>query len=325
MPQWVSWRYGLLGLAVWALLGAEVRGQEAVYSLVTGQPASDADMIGIGLTSLVDARLHDIRVDLIRTDGDADGAAQLTAGEAQFALLPQPIVAELAARGTDLQAMVRLWRRSPDDETASASSAPAESGVVLIVRADVDDALVYRLIGAMLQDESVLKMVGVDQSRLAVEPAMIDLGLPLHAGAARYLEQSVAGGGAAPTADVDVDAPDQPTAGETFVVYFDFDHAGLSSDDFTQIAAACEYAASLPAAKFLISGHTDLVGPVSYNHDLAERRAGTVASAIRNDDRFREALSVIEFGETRPAVPTNDEVSEPRNRRTEITVVPAER
>lgn len=325
MPQlWVSWRHGLLGLAVLALLGAEARGQETTYNIVSGRPASDADMIGIGLTSLVDARLHDVRVDLIRTDGDADGAALLTAGEAQFALLPQPIVAELAASGTNLQAMVQLWRLSPDEETAS--SDPAEMGVVLIARADVDDTLVYRLIDAVLQDESVLKMVGVDQSRLAVEPAMADLGLPLHAGAARYIEQSVVGSAVAPTAGVDTPAaPDQPAAGETFVVYFDFDHAGLSRDDFTQIAAACEYAASLPAAKFQISGHTDLVGPVSYNHDLAERRAETVASAIRSDDRFREALSVIEFGETRPAVPTSDEVSEPRNRRTEITVIPAER
>ena len=283
-------------------------------------------MIGIGLKSLVDARLHGIRLELIRTAGDAQGAELLKADRAQFALLPRPVVAELAAGGTDLQALAQLWRRSSDDQETSASSDPAEEGVVLIARADVDDGLVYSLTEAILEDESVLKMAGIDQSRLSVERAMADLGLPLHAGAARYLGQTVAGGETAPVADADVPAaPDEPAAGQTFVVYFDFDHAGLSKDDFTQIAAACEYAASLPTAKFVISGHTDLVGPAGYNHDLAERRAASVANAIRNDERFREALSVIEFGEKRPAIPTEDEVPEPRNRRTEITVLPAER
>jgi len=327
MPKLLlSWRCGLLGMAVLALLGTEARGQEPVYNLVTGRPASDADMMGIGLKSLVDARLHGMRLDLIRTDDDAEGAALLKADRAQFALLPQAIVAELAASGTDLQAMAQLWRLSSDDEETSTSSDPEEGGVVLIARADVDDTVVYRLTEAILEDESVLKMVGIDLSRLSVERAMGDLGLPLHAGAARYLGQTVAGGEAAPVADADAPAaPDQPAAGQTFVVYFDFDHAGLGKDDFPQIAAACEYAASLPTAKFVISGHTDLVGPAGYNHDLAERRAASVASAIRNDERFREALSVIEFGENQPAVPTEDEVPEPRNRRTEITVLPAER
>ncbi|MEM7025600.1 MAG: hypothetical protein AAF637_23915, partial [Pseudomonadota bacterium] len=47
------------------------------------------------------------------------------------------------------------------------------------------------------------------------------------------------------------------------------------------------------------------------------------AATIRNDERFKDALNVIEFGENELAIPTGDETGEPMNRRVVITVVPA--
>jgi flagellar motor protein MotB len=63
---------------------------------------------------------------------------------------------------------------------------------------------------------------------------------------------------------------------------------------------------------------------MAYNTYLSRLRAQSAAKAIENDPRFREALSVIEFGEAIPAVPTADEVPEPMNRRVEIIVVQAD-
>ena len=107
---------------------------------------------------------------------------------------------------------------------------------------------------------------------------------------------------------------------QTFAVYFDTADTDLDQQDFELIADVCRFAAKFPQASFIISGHTDTVGPSSFNETLAELRALKVANAIRNDPRFRESLSVVKFGESSLAVPTGDGVPEPMNRRVEITV-----
>ncbi|MEM7024600.1 MAG: OmpA family protein [Pseudomonadota bacterium] len=114
------------------------------------------------------------------------------------------------------------------------------------------------------------------------------------------------------------------TAGKSFTIYFDFDKAELSREQMGAVAAACQYASTLPSASFVLAGHTDTLGPDIYNQSLAQSRADAVAAAIRNDERFRDALNVLEFGEQQLAVPTGDEVWEPKNRRVVITVVSGE-
>ena len=126
----------------------------------------------------------------------------------------------------------------------------------------------------------------------------------------------------------DVDQPAQtPIPGQisgtrSYVLYFDTDEATIDKGHISSVARACRYAAKLSRAKFVISGHTDTAGTTSYNDDLAKRRASVVAGAIRNDPRFREALSVVEFGEAKPALKTRDGVSEQMNRRVVITILP---
>lgn len=125
----------------------------------------------------------------------------------------------------------------------------------------------------------------------------------------------------------DIDQPDQTpisaqiSGARSYTLYFDTDEATIDSSHISSVARACGYAAKLPRAKFVISGHTDTAGSASYNDDLAKRRASIVADAIRNDPRFREALSVVEFGETNLALTTGDGVSEQMNRRVVITIL----
>ncbi|MGI9436324.1 MAG: OmpA family protein [Geminicoccaceae bacterium] len=116
--------------------------------------------------------------------------------------------------------------------------------------------------------------------------------------------------------------PGQISGSRSYILYFDTDEATIDKGHITSVARACRYATKLPRAKFVISGHTDTAGSTSYNDDLAKRRASVVADTIRNDPRFREALSVVEFGETNPALKTRDGVSEPMNRRVVVTILP---
>ena len=109
--------------------------------------------------------------------------------------------------------------------------------------------------------------------------------------------------------------------GRSFTLYFDTAEAQLDRSDFKSVAEACKFAATLPNARFIISGHTDTVGSDAYNQGLSRKRAHVVANAIRNDPRFREALNVVEFGESKLAIATGDGVNEPMNRRVEISVV----
>jgi OOP family OmpA-OmpF porin len=129
---------------------------------------------------------------------------------------------------------------------------------------------------------------------------------------------------AVPTAEPRA-ADDAATAlpeGKSFTVYFDFDDAEFDMNQIGVVQDACGYAATLPSAEFVLAGHADTMGPEPYNDRLSLARAQSVASVIRNDPRFRDALNVIRFGERDLAVPTQDDVEEPENRRVVITVVP---
>lgn len=191
------WRQCVLGLVMLAFFAPETHGQDATYKMLTGRPGSTVDIIGIGLTTLIKSRLRNTQVDIIRPKGDAPGITSLTTSNAQFALLTPSIIEGLAANDTvDLRAVIQLWPL-PENDKASPMGKPdtTQAGIVLVARADVDDALVYRIIEAMMQDQLILKMVDVDSAQLSIERAMVDLPLPLHAGATRYLEHAGAGSG----------------------------------------------------------------------------------------------------------------------------------
>jgi outer membrane protein OmpA-like peptidoglycan-associated protein len=231
-----------------------------------------------------------------------------------------------------------FWPASDPGEAAN-----AHPGYLLAARSTVGGEVVRALLEAMRDDKVILKAASVDVERLDPASAMADLPLPLHDGASAYLaahaEPLATLLAAARPSDVDAEIPPETAAApartpipkaaplgrdgvkRSFTLYFDSDEAALDRGDFQSVADACRYAATLPRARFVISGHTDTVGSTAHNDRLAERRAAAVADAIENDPRFREALSVIDYGETMLAVATGDEVAEPKNRRVEIIIL----
>lgn len=78
-------------------------------------------------------------------------------------------------------------------------------------------------------------------------------------------------------------------------------------------------AKELASYKFRIEGHTDTVGTPDFNKGLSNRRAESVVAYLV--DRFGvspERLQAVGMGEDGLAVPTGDQVDEPRNRRVHV-------
>lgn len=77
--------------------------------------------------------------------------------------------------------------------------------------------------------------------------------------------------------------------------------------------------ADLSPYRFRIEGHTDTTGSADYNMILSERRAQAVRDyLVQQFGISRTRLETIGLGQTALAVPTADNVNEPRNRRVHI-------
>jgi outer membrane protein OmpA-like peptidoglycan-associated protein len=71
-----------------------------------------------------------------------------------------------------------------------------------------------------------------------------------------------------------------------------------------------------------VAGHTDSTGSDSYNQQLSERRAASVASYLGTRNVLRDRIIEIGMGESRPVATNETDVGRQANRRVELTLVP---
>jgi outer membrane protein OmpA-like peptidoglycan-associated protein len=71
-----------------------------------------------------------------------------------------------------------------------------------------------------------------------------------------------------------------------------------------------------------VDGYTDTAGGAAVNLRLSDLRAKAVADVLLSEGVAPPRITTKGFGESFPRVPTRDGVSEPRNRRVEITLAP---
>lgn len=142
---------------------------------------------------------------------------------------------------------------------------------------------------------------------------------------------TVAGGGEPPSAPVtltDQEIADTfgsalsalPSAPARFTLYFLVDSVELTPQSkrrIPQIVAAIRERRSVDTS---VVGHTDTVAPKAYNAPLSWRRAEAVGRLLEADGVPPGILEIAAYGKDYPAIPTGDEVAEPRNRRVEVTV-----
>lgn len=99
------------------------------------------------------------------------------------------------------------------------------------------------------------------------------------------------------------------------IVNFDFDRDNLRPDARAILDQQAEWIRRYPGLRFSVFGHTDLVGSLDYNFDLAKRRAdAAVAYLLSRGVAQAQLESVVSFGKTQPVIDTPRR--EEQNRRT---------
>lgn len=89
------------------------------------------------------------------------------------------------------------------------------------------------------------------------------------------------------------------------VINFDFDKDVLRPDARAVLDQQAAWIRQYPDVHFSVFGHTDLVGSLDYNFNLAKRRANAaVAYLISRGVAADQLESVVSFGETRPIIQT---------------------
>lgn len=99
------------------------------------------------------------------------------------------------------------------------------------------------------------------------------------------------------------------------MINFEFNRSNLDSDAKKILLEQANWIKQFPEIKFMVYGHTDLVGSAAANKRLGLRRANRAVNFLISQGIDAERLeAVASFGETQPLIVT--EGRERRNRRT---------
>jgi peptidoglycan-associated lipoprotein len=103
-------------------------------------------------------------------------------------------------------------------------------------------------------------------------------------------------------------------------IYFNFDSADLSDASRTALSKNADLLSKQPSVKLRIEGNCDERGSDEYNLALGERRAKAARDYLVNLGVQPDRLSVISYGEEKPADPGHDEAAWAKNRRDEFVI-----
>lgn len=112
----------------------------------------------------------------------------------------------------------------------------------------------------------------------------------------------------------------RPIPPKSFLLYFQEGSDELTAESkpiFEQVFAEI---ARRPAADMVVIGHTDRVGNLLDNDNLALKRAGSMRDALVRRGVAADVIAIAGRGEREPLVATADGIAESRNRRVEISV-----
>ena len=112
----------------------------------------------------------------------------------------------------------------------------------------------------------------------------------------------------------------EPMPPEHFRFYFSMDSADLLAEANTELAKAKAASEARKSCDMSVIGHSDRVGDNSTNKGISMQRAKTVAKALTDEGVASQCMDIRYYGENDPAIPTADNVDEPRNRRVEVEI-----
>jgi len=104
-------------------------------------------------------------------------------------------------------------------------------------------------------------------------------------------------------------------------IFFGFDQSSLLSESFPELNRIITLMNEKPTLQVEIAGHTDSFGSDEYNMGLSERRAKSVGKYLMGKGIFKERISIVFFGETKPIDLTNTKAGNAKNRRVEFKIL----
>ncbi len=113
--------------------------------------------------------------------------------------------------------------------------------------------------------------------------------------------------------------PNSPLAQR--VIYFAFDSSEVAEQDRPLVEAHAAFLAANPTVKVNVEGHTDERGSREYNIGLGDRRAQAIRRMLEFQGVAPNQITVVSYGEEKPAVEGHDESAWSMNRRVELVYV----
>ena len=111
-----------------------------------------------------------------------------------------------------------------------------------------------------------------------------------------------------------------PRAPRVYLLYFLPGLTELDPRSRSELAAASVAAKSTTNVDISVIGHADATGSDAYNQALSLRRAEIVRDGLVGAGVPGEVIEIAYYGANNPLVPTPRGISEPRNRRVEVTI-----
>jgi peptidoglycan-associated lipoprotein len=122
--------------------------------------------------------------------------------------------------------------------------------------------------------------------------------------------------GAGGFAGASLDDPNSPLARR--VIYFEYDSSEILAEDQETVDAHAAYLAANPEQMVSLEGHADERGSREYNIGLGDRRAQSVRRVLELQGVSPQQITVVSYGEEKPAAEGHSEAAWRLNRRVEI-------
>ncbi len=111
-----------------------------------------------------------------------------------------------------------------------------------------------------------------------------------------------------------------PKRPQHFILHFQDGTDTLTEESASRLPEVLAEIKTRPQVQVEVIGHTDRRGAHELNVELSKRRAEAVRQHLIRDGLPESAIISIGRGELDPLVPTEDDISDHRNRRVEVTV-----
>ena len=113
-----------------------------------------------------------------------------------------------------------------------------------------------------------------------------------------------------------IDDPNSPLSRR--VIYFEYDSSNILADDQDLLTQHAGYLTANPGQGVTLDGHTDERGSREYNIGLGDRRAQAVRRVLELQGVSPEQITMVSYGEEKPAAEGHSDTAWRLNRRVEI-------